>query len=141
MFVWVFMGDLPEEERPPIPDWPESSTTTDDTSAPSPASSSGSPTTSGSWRTAVDIAHTPFVHGGAFGNPEQPGGPGVRARELAVALQGRRSTLNPPRSKGIWGMLNPNKARTSPNRPPVPVSTTWWLPNMILLDVGCRWAS
>jgi hypothetical protein len=44
--------------------------------------------------------------------------------------------LNPPNSKGIWGMLNPNKTKNLQERPPVPVSTTWWLPNMILLDVS-----
>ena len=47
-----------------------------------------------------------------------------------------RSKLNPPKPEGIWGKMNPDKARTCKSRPPVPVSTTWWLPNVILLEVG-----
>ena len=44
--------------------------------------------------------------------------------------------LNPPNSKGIWGMLNPNKPRTCRSVRRSRCPTTWWLPNLLLLDVG-----
>ncbi len=132
--IWVFMGDLPEEERPPIPDW----SAVDDTET------FRAVTGEFLWKSnyerilenGVDIAHTPFVHAGAFGNPEQARGPGVRGRDLASGTARRRSKLNPPRADGHLGQDQPATRATSLNRPPVPVSTTWWLPNMILLEVG-----
>ncbi|MFI5429786.1 Rieske 2Fe-2S domain-containing protein [Aeromicrobium sp. UC242_57] len=132
MFIWVYMGDLPEDERPPIPDWSE----IDDTETYRAV------TGSFLWNSnyerilenGVDVAHTPFVHGGVFGNPEKPEVPEFVMEEsdwhCKISI-----VLNPPRSKGIWGMINPNRQALA-DRPPVPVSTTWYLPNMILLDVG-----
>jgi phenylpropionate dioxygenase-like ring-hydroxylating dioxygenase large terminal subunit len=131
-FVWVFMGDLPEEERPPIPDW---SVIDDDVNY-------RAVTGEFLWKSnyerilenGVDVAHTPFVHGGVFGNREKPEVPDFVVEEsewhCKVSIE-----LNPPRSKGLWGLINPNKQDLA-NRPPVPVSTTWWLPNLLLLEIG-----
>jgi len=131
-FVWVYMGDLPEEERPPIPDW---SVIDDDVNF-------RAVTGEFLWHSnyerilenGVDVAHTPFVHGGVFGNKEKPEVPDFEIEEsewhCKVSIE-----LNPPRSKGLWGLINPNRQDLA-NRPPVPVSTTWWLPNMILLEIG-----
>lgn len=131
-FVWVFMGDLPEEERPPIPDW---SIIDDDVNFRAVQGEF-------LWHSnyerilenGVDVAHTPFVHGGVFGNKEKPEVPDFEVEEsewhCKVSIK-----LNPPRSKGLWGLINPNKQDLA-NRPQVPVSTTWWLPNMILLEIG-----
>ena len=131
MMVWVYMGDLPEEERPPIPDW----SAVDDTDTYAAV------TGSFLWKSnyerilenGVDVAHTPFVHGGVFGNPEKPEVPDFEIEEgpwhCKVSVK-----LNPPKSKGLWGLINPNKQDLA-HRPQVPVSTTWWLPNMILLEV------
>ncbi|TNC45343.1 aromatic ring-hydroxylating oxygenase subunit alpha [Mumia zhuanghuii] len=130
-FIWIYMGDLPEAERPPIPDW----SAIDDTETYRAVSGSFL------WKSnyerilenGVDVAHTPFVHGGVFGNPEKPEVPEFEVEEsewhCKVSVK-----LNPPRSKGIWGWINPNKQDLK-DRPQVPVSTTWWLPNMILLEV------
>ncbi|MCD9198620.1 aromatic ring-hydroxylating dioxygenase subunit alpha [Aeromicrobium wangtongii] len=132
MFIWVYMGDLPEEERPPIPDWSD----IDDTETYRAV------TGSFLWKSnyerilenGIDVAHTPFVHGGVFGNPEKPEVPDFVMEDsdwhCKISIE-----LNPPRSKGIWGMINPNRQKLT-ERPPVPVSTTWFMPNMILLDVG-----
>ena len=131
-FVWVYMGDLPEEERPPLPDW---SVIDDDVNY-------RAVTGEFLWKSnyerilenGVDVAHTPFVHGGVFGNKEKPEVPEFQIEEsewhCKVSIE-----LNPPRSKGLWGMINPNRQALA-DRPPVPVSTTWWLPNMILLEIG-----
>ena len=68
-WVWVFVGDLAEEERPPLPPLPEY----------------GDP----DWRAlhgeflwnahytrvvenGMDFAHAPFVHARSFGNPDKP---------------------------------------------------------------------
>ncbi|CAM3258116.1 aromatic ring-hydroxylating dioxygenase subunit alpha [Nocardioides dubius] len=131
-FIWVYMGDLPEEERPPIPDW---SVIDDDVNF-------RAVTGSFLWKSnyerilenGVDVAHTPFVHGGVFGNKEKPEVPEFAIEEsewhCKVSIE-----LFPPRSKGLWGLINPNKQDLA-NRPPVPVSTTWWLPNLLLLEIG-----
>ena len=68
-FLWVFLGDLPEEERPPIPVWPEFEQTDKYRAV----------TGEYLWHSnyerimenGTDIAHAPFVHGGVFGNPEK----------------------------------------------------------------------
>ena len=133
MFVWVFMGDLPEEERPPIPDWSEF----DDTE-----------TYRGRHR------RVPL-------EVQLRADPGERRRHRAHAVRARRLLRQPGasprcrssrsrprrgtarrrwsstrRSRGHLGHDQPATRADLQNRPPVPVSTTWWLPNMILLDVG-----
>lgn len=130
-FIWIYMGDLPEEERPPIPDW---SAIDDDVTY-------RAVTGSFLWKSnyerivenGVDVAHTPFVHGGVFGNPEKPEVPEFEIEESDWHCKAS-VTLNPPRSKGLWGLINPNKQDLA-DRPPVEVSTTWYLPNMVLIEV------
>ena len=68
-FIWVFMGDLPEEERPPIPELPEYGTE--------------------KWRgftfewsldahysrvseNAIDVSHLPFLHAPTYGKQQDP---------------------------------------------------------------------
>ena len=131
MMIWVFMGDLPEEERPPIPDW----SAVDDTDTYRAV------TGSFLWKSnyerilenGVDIAHTPFVHAGSFGNPDKPEVPEFEVETSEWHCKASVK-LNPPKPKGLWGKMNPDKGDML-NRPLVPVSTTWWLPNVILLEV------
>ncbi|WP_110241499.1 aromatic ring-hydroxylating oxygenase subunit alpha [Nocardioides gilvus] len=130
-FVWVYMGDLPEEERPPIPDWSLVNDTVNYRAVRG----------SFLWKSnyerilenGVDVAHTPFVHGGVFGNPEKPEVPDYAVEETEWSCK-ISVELHPPKSKGMWGFINPNKQDLA-NRPPVKVSNTWWLPNMILLEI------
>ncbi|MDX6744378.1 aromatic ring-hydroxylating dioxygenase subunit alpha [Actinocorallia sp. A-T 12471] len=135
-FVWAFMGDLPEEERPPIPVWPEF----DDLKK-----------NGGKWKpvygdylwnsnyerileNGCDISHTPFVHQGAFGNPERP-----EVEEYEVQMPDEWSAfatvrLYPPKPKGLWGKIT-GGSKDLKDRPPVETSAGWMLPNMIKLHV------
>ena len=135
-FIWVFMGDLPEEERPPIPVWPEF----DDLK--SKGGKFRYVTGEFLWKAnyerilenGCDIAHAPFVHAGAFGNPERPE---VQEYELEQPDEWSAFAtvdLYPPRPRGIWKALNRNKASLD-KRPPVRTSAGWMLPNMIKLHV------
>jgi phenylpropionate dioxygenase-like ring-hydroxylating dioxygenase large terminal subunit len=127
-FVWVFLGDLPEEERPPLPDW-------DDLFEPGRFRAVHGEFL---WKAnyervlenGVDIAHTPWVHGGAFGNREQPQ---VEEYEPEITPWSAAATvsLNPPRKnvKGIKKVLY----RKDPKD--VVTTTSWYLPSLIKLHV------
>ncbi len=68
-WIWAFLGDLPESERPPLPtlDW------IDD---PAIRVVSGHFDWQASWdriiENGLDFAHAPFVHGSTFGDPDHP---------------------------------------------------------------------
>src|SRR6478736_5166662 len=103
MFVWVYMGDLPEEERPPLPDWSD----IDDTEKYRAV------TGEFLWKSnyerilenGVDVSHTPFVHGGVFGNKEKPEVPEFEIESSPWHCK-VSVVLNTPNSKGIWGLPN-----------------------------------
>jgi phenylpropionate dioxygenase-like ring-hydroxylating dioxygenase large terminal subunit len=135
-FVWVFLGDLPAEERPPIPVWPEF----DDL-----VGNGGrfkAVTGEYLWKSnyerilenGCDIAHTPFVHAGAFGNPERPD---VEEYELEIPDEWSAFAtvrLHPPAPKGIWSIVG-RRGKNLADRPPVATTAGWMLPNMIKLHV------
>lgn len=68
-WIWAFLGDLPEQERPPLPalDW---------VNDPAVRVVSGHFDWHASWdrviENGLDFAHAPFVHGSAFGDPDRP---------------------------------------------------------------------
>jgi phenylpropionate dioxygenase-like ring-hydroxylating dioxygenase large terminal subunit len=68
-WVWAFLGDLPESERPPLPtiDWFDDSAI---------RVVSGHFDWDASWdrviENGLDFAHAPFVHGSTFGDPAHP---------------------------------------------------------------------
>ncbi|WP_285420229.1 aromatic ring-hydroxylating dioxygenase subunit alpha [Pseudomonas sp. efr-133-TYG-5] len=68
-WIWAFLGDLPEAERPPLPtlDWLEN---------PDVRVVSGHFDWQANWERVIenglDFAHAPFVHGNTFGDPAQP---------------------------------------------------------------------
>lgn len=78
---------------------------------------------------SLDFAHAPFVHGGAFGNPDAP-----EIAELAIERDvfGASATVllkaNPPR--GLWKLL----AKTE--RAPIKTRTGFVLPNLTFLEVN-----
>ena len=127
-FVWVFLGDLPEAERPPMPDWDEHFNN------PDLAFVHGEFLWKANYErvleNGVDIAHTPWVHGGAFGNREQPE---VQEYEPFITDWSAEATvtLNPPKKnvKGIKKIL----FRSEPKD--VVTSTAWFMPNLIRLHV------
>ncbi|GAA3203468.1 aromatic ring-hydroxylating dioxygenase subunit alpha [Actinocorallia longicatena] len=135
-FVWAFLGDLPEEERPPIPVWPEFDELKAD------GGRFKAITGEYLWESnyerilenGCDIAHTPFVHAGKFGNPEKPQ---VEEYELETPDEWSAFAtvkLYPPAPKGLWGKLA-RGGKELKERPPVETSAGWMLPNMIKLHV------
>lgn len=135
-FVWVFMGDLPEAERPPIPVWPEFDNLVEN------GGKYRAVTGEFLWKAnyerilenGCDIAHAPFVHGSVFGNREKPEVPEYEVEVPDEWSAYATVSLHPPRSKGIWSLVNRNNADLA-NRPPVVTSAGWMLPNMIKLHV------
>jgi phenylpropionate dioxygenase-like ring-hydroxylating dioxygenase large terminal subunit len=126
--VWAFLGDLPEAERPPLP-------VLDDFAAPGLRAIHGDYR----WRAhytrvienGMDAAHAPFVHGGAFGNPEEPEVADYKV-ELGEWSSRAAITLKPAaaRGRGPWSKLY--------RREPQPVRTlvAFHLPNVVRLEVG-----
>lgn len=127
-FIWVFLGDLPEAERPPIPDWDEHFT--DDDLAYVHGEFLWKANYERVLENGVDIAHTPWVHGGAFGNRDKPE---IDEYEPVITPWSAEATvaLNPPKRnvKGIKKVLY----RTEPKD--VVTSTAWFMPNLIRLHV------
>ena len=137
-FVWAFLGDAGESDRPP----PPSLDGLDD--APE-ARREGYRAVSGTfeWRAnydrvlenAVDIAHTPFVHAGSFGNPDRPE---IHEYEIERRSDGDRLVsvlatvdLDPPAPRGMWAKAYKSKGE----RPPVRTTTGFYPPNMSMLVV------
>lgn len=97
-WVWVFLGDLPEAERPPLPDFPEY----DDTA--------NWRTVRGEWywkadyvrivENGLDFSHAPFVHP-SFGDRDRAE---IHDFELEVDEWSARAkvTYIPPLPKGVW---------------------------------------
>jgi len=111
-WIWVFLGDLPEAERPPIPEFPEY----DDPEWR---------VVKGEWswdadyarvvENGLDFAHAPFVHEGAFGDPDEAE---IEDFEIEYHEWGAyaQATMKPPKPKGLWSFLvkerSPVVART-----------------------------
>ncbi|XVU21201.1 Rieske 2Fe-2S domain-containing protein [Actinoplanes sp. CA-054009] len=136
-FIWVYLGDLPEEERPPMPVWPEFDELVEN------GGRFRAVTGEFLWNAnyerilenGCDIAHAPFVHSGAFGNPERP-----EVAEYDLEQPDEWSAfatvdLYPPAPKGIWGKFSKLRGEDLTKRPPVTTTAGWMLPNMIKLHV------
>lgn len=129
-FVWVFLGDLPEDQRPPLPQLP-----LDDAKG---AQLEGWTPTEGRFHwdanyervieNAIDIAHAPFVHRNTFGNPDKP-----QVEEYGVDEDGRSAfavvELDPPPAKGLWGRMRGKE------RPKVWSKTGLFFPNVTMLNI------
>ncbi len=127
-FTWVFLGDLPEDERPPIPPLPE-------------YGQEGSRAIYGVYEWPVhytravengmDFAHAPFVHAGSFGNPDEPE---IQRYEVETTEWSGTSTiyLNPPPAKGFWSRLY----RKEEDRPPVKTGSAFYMPSCTRLEVN-----
>lgn len=139
-FVWAFMGDLPEDERPPVPELPGLDFAAE-------ASADGYRMVEGEfiWNANVerviengaDVAHAPFVHAGSFGNPDKPLVPehdideewsddGEYLRAIFAEVD-----LDPPPASGMWKYI-----RNSAERPPVHTKVGIMFPNTSMLEVN-----
>jgi phenylpropionate dioxygenase-like ring-hydroxylating dioxygenase large terminal subunit len=131
--VFVFLGDLPEEERPPLPDIPELE---DETMARVYGEYNWNVNYERAMENAMDPSHAPFVHGNRFGNPDKP-----EVADFDVVLTEWSGLadipLYPPpgNPKGAWGKLFRKSA--GPTGEPVMVKTRagFFLPNMNILHV------
>jgi phenylpropionate dioxygenase-like ring-hydroxylating dioxygenase large terminal subunit len=102
-WIWAFLGDLPEAERPAVPEVPGLDLT-------------GWRAVRGQWtwrahytrvvENAVDIAHTPFLHARSFGNPQAPVMPdhGVIEAGDAISID---VSLPMPTPRGLARLLFP----------------------------------
>jgi len=124
-WVWVFVGDLPEEERPPLPEFAEYEDTEN-------------------WRcirgefkweanyarvceNALDPAHAAFIHGDVFGNPDDPS---IHPFEVDKDewTGGATFFLTRPPIKGIWKWVKGNA-----KRPAVEVRNEYHMSGMTVL--------
>lgn len=137
-YVFVFLGDLPEEERPPVPPLDELDVVPE-MSLGDMAVIHGEFHWNANYErvieNAVDIAHAPFVHGGSFGNPEKPEVDDYDIDEthdgehLAAAVA--TVFLDPQEPQGIWKLIS----KKNVERPPVKTRTGIFFPNVTMLEV------
>ncbi len=126
-WVWLFWGDAAISDSISIPEIPQ-------------VREAGLRSIQGEFRwdvnferamdNGLDFAHAPFVHAGAFGNPEEPE---VGRLEIAATPWGAEATvmLKPNLPKGIWKWLVRN---SEPQ--PVKTRTGFALPNLTFLEVN-----
>ncbi len=126
-WIWVFLGDLPEEERPPLPQL----------QVPQ-LEDPGYRRITGEFlwhahysrviENGVDFAHAPFVHGSSFGNPDKPEVPDYEVEQGEYSALAS-TELEPSPARGIWRALyRKEKAR-------VRTTNGFWMPNITLLKV------
>ncbi|HNN93202.1 MAG TPA: aromatic ring-hydroxylating dioxygenase subunit alpha [Pseudomonadota bacterium] len=124
-FVWVFLGDLPENERPPIPALPEF----DDSSfRPLWGEFMWNAHYSRVVENGLDISHTPFVHQASFGNREQPQIPEYEVQHGDWSAAGS-VVLTAPRPRGLWGLIQKKR------RNEVRASVAVYMPHITRLDL------
>jgi len=138
-YVWAFLGDLPEEERPPIPDIPE----LDDANFRQVHGSYYWPVNyERAVENGMDPSHAAFVHGNRFGDPDNP-----YIEDYEVTLTDwsgiAKVKLRAPASqlKGKWGKLVKKKlaqnGELTGTASANPENTTagFYLPNINVLHV------
>lgn len=106
--IWAFLGDLPEQERPPLPEFPEY----DDHDTWRCISGRFF------WRAhyarvienGIDMAHAAFVHGSVFGNADDPRIPSVDIEEHEWGAATTVELERPP-LQGIWRYIYKERPR------------------------------
>lgn len=107
--VWAFLGDVPEQQRPPLPEFPHHG-------------EPGWTAVAGTWdwkanyervmENAADISHAPWVHGDSFGNRERPQVEDYQLEVHEWALTAR-TTLWSPQSQ-LVNLLRGNRGSFQP---------------------------
>lgn len=126
-WVWTFLGDLPEAERPSIPDLPHFDN-------PDLRRIRGIYEWDVHYARAlengIDFAHGAWVHGGSFGNRDEPE---IADYDVEIGDLRAAATINfkPQKAKGLWSRLY----KKDKEQDPVVVTNTWWMPNVTLLEV------
>ena len=126
-WVWVFLGDLPEAERPPIPEWPEFD---DDSFVKVRGEFHWNANYERVVENGVDVTHVNWVHN--FGDPERSE---IKHFEVNInEWDGNGTlTLQPEPSKGILGRVYGNRRNTP--RPDVTTTTAWYLPSLVKIHI------
>jgi len=128
-YIWAFLGDIPESERPPLPELPYF----DDPQFKVVRGTFEWPVYyERALENSLDAAHAPFVHGGAFGNRDEPEIPEYEVTnfpyggEMMVTLKPQKKNI-----PGLWKRLYKEEAQ------PKGVNTraAFWMPCMTLLEV------
>ena len=122
------MGDLPEAERPSIPDLPHFDN-------PDLRRITGIY----EWpvhfaralENGIDFAHGAWVHGGSFGNRDEPEIEDYSVDYINELAASATISFKPQPVKGMWRRLYAKEKV----QPPVKVTNTWWMPNVTLLVV------
>ena len=135
-FIWVFLGDLPTGQRPPIP-------RLDGLEPHREARAKGYKPIFGdfNWKAsyervlenALDISHAPFVHSGSFGNPDHPEiqdfDLDVTRRDGHVVSVTASVDLEPSPPSGLWRLISRRE------RPRVRTTVGFYPPNTSMLIV------
>ena len=134
-YVWTFLGDLPEEERPPIPDIPE-------LEDPQFKRVEGSYYWKVNYERAMengmDGSHAAFVHGSRFGNIKDPSVPDFDVTTTPWSGLSTIPLKAPPKNLGgLWGKLFKFKYKKEVGEGPVltHVKAGYFLPNINVLYV------
>jgi len=134
-YVWTFLGDLPEEERPPIPDIPE-------LEDPQFKRVEGSYYWKVNYERALengmDGSHAAFVHGSRFGNIKDPSVPDFDVTTTPWSGLSTIPLKAPPKNLGgLWGKLFKFKYKKEVGDGPVltQVKAGYFLPNINVLYV------
>jgi phenylpropionate dioxygenase-like ring-hydroxylating dioxygenase large terminal subunit len=128
-WIWVFMGDLPEADRVPIPDL----SFMDD---PTYRSIRGEWHWDANYERVVengtDQSHTPFVHGGVFGNPDEPevGDFEIEASDWWARLSVEQKSPKKPSSANPF-----RRTDYKGDPPPVFVRTAFFFPAVVMIDL------
>ncbi|WP_338442597.1 aromatic ring-hydroxylating dioxygenase subunit alpha [Synechococcus elongatus IITB4] len=104
--VWLFYGDLPEAERPPLPPLPEY----DD---PAWRTVQGEVTYTTHYtrvtENLMDFAHAPFTHSGSFGAASDPLIEPYKVEQLPEGLRAQ-TQFTKSAYRGIWKLFNRSDA-------------------------------
>jgi phenylpropionate dioxygenase-like ring-hydroxylating dioxygenase large terminal subunit len=126
-FVWAFLGDLPAAERPPLPALPHYDN-------PALKKLYGEYQWQVNYERALenslDIAHAPFVHGGSFGNRDEPEVPEYEIEQNDWSAL-TEVTLKPPPAKGLWSKIYKSKRPQG-----VRTKAGFYMPCVTLLEVN-----
>jgi phenylpropionate dioxygenase-like ring-hydroxylating dioxygenase large terminal subunit len=124
-WIWLFLGKGEAGELPVIPNFP-------DVESPQLRSIQGEFHWDANYErvleNGLDFAHAPFVHAGAFGNPDRPE---IQELKIENYAGGASATVylaaTPP--KGFWRWL------VRGERAPIQTKTGFFLPNLTFLEV------
>jgi phenylpropionate dioxygenase-like ring-hydroxylating dioxygenase large terminal subunit len=126
-WVWAYLGDLPESERPPLPTLPNAE-------EPNLKAIYGEFKWNANYERVVenglDIAHAPFVHSTTFGNPDEPEVQDFEVQPLGEWGGTATVTLKAPKPRGLWGMFYNKK-----DRPGVKTTAGFVMPCITILEV------